>query len=146
MWDLTNVEVKAQTAGLLPAGEYMVVAKAGEVKQNKAGTGSYLSVEFTIADGPFQGRKLWEIFNTANVNPQAVTIGRENMKKFFLAAGCKPDQLKGITPDSFAGQSAIAKVSIKTDSTYGDKNKIDYFKPIPDGPAPVKASKPKMSF
>lgn len=145
MWDLSKVEVTTPTATLLPAGEYMVVAKAGEVKQNKAGTGSYVSVEFTVADGKYQGRKLWEKFNVQNANPKAVKIAQEKMAAFFIAAGCKSSDLKGITPDSFAGQSALAHVICET-SSYGEQNKIKYFKPIPDGPAPAKATKPKMSF
>lgn len=127
MWDLTNVkETTAFT--VIPKGEYLVSAKAGELKATKAGDGSYVKVEFTVIEGEYTGRKIWMTFNVINPNPIAVEIGMAQLKGFFKAAGLTESQMKSLKPESFAGQSAIAIVDIETDS-YGEKNKIKAFKP-----------------
>ena len=146
MWDLTGVKEQT-TYSALPAGDYLVVAKAGEVKPTKTGDGAYVKVEFTVVDSDYEGRKLFHNFNIKNQNAKAVEIGLSQIKAFFKAAGVKEDQLKKVGPDDFAGQSCVANVAIET-SSYGEQNVIKYFKAAPEEPMPVTTkgttSKPKM--
>lgn len=148
MWDLSKVEVSTGYSPL-PPGDYLVVAKAGELKATKSGSGEYVNVEFTIIGEKFNQRKLFHRFNTKNENPTAVKIGKELMAQFFLAAGLKSEQLSAVTPDDFAGQSCLANVIVET-STYGEQNVIKSFKPFSETqPLPVTAKgttavKPKM--
>lgn len=126
MWDLTNVQ--ANNYEVLPDGEYLVVAKAGEMHTTKKGDGMYVKVEFEVLEGPKKGRKLFQNFNVQNANPKAVEIALAQMKSFFIAAGVKDEKhFKGLTPQSFAGQSCIVKVITETDA-YGEKNIIKAFK------------------
>lgn len=111
----------------LPEGSYLVVGKAGELKTTKSGDGKYIKVEFEVIDGQYKGRKLWMMFNVQNKNDVAVKIGRAQMKKFFLAAGAKPEHLATLTPESFAGKVATAIVTTEIDS-YGEKNIIKDWK------------------
>lgn len=126
MWDLTNVK-STNGYDVLPAGDYTVIASAGELKDTKSGDGKYCKVEFTISGGDFDGRKLWHNFNVQNANPKAVEIGRGQIKAFFEAAGVKPEHMAKVGPDSFAGQSCVVHVKVETDS-YGEKNVIKSFK------------------
>lgn len=125
-WDLTNVEA-AGSYEPLPAGNYLVVGRAGELKTTKSGTGKYVKVELEVIEGAFKGRKLWAQFNVANENQQAVNIGLAQMKQFFLAAGCKPEHIKSLTEESFAGKVVTAIVTQETDA-YGTKNVIKGYK------------------
>ena len=126
MWDLTNV-TESRSFGVIPKGEYLVSAKAGELKATKTGDGSYVKVEFVILEGDYADRKLWMNFNVANPNPKAVEIGMGQLKGFFKCAGLTDAQMKSLKPESFAGQCAIAVVDVETDS-YGEKNRIKSFK------------------
>lgn len=132
MWNLTGVKEQSSFEPI-PKGDYLVVAKAGELKATKDGTGKYCKVEFEVLEGDFKGRKLWMNFNVQNANPKAVEIALSQMKSFFLAAGAKESSIATLTPDSFAGQSATAVVDLQSDS-YGEKNVIKGFKkPTEDG-------------
>jgi hypothetical protein len=121
MFNLTDDVV--DSFDTLPEGSYLVVAKAGELKSTKAGDGKYIKVELEVIDGQYKGRKLWNMFNVQNPNEVAVKIGRAQMKKFFLAAGAKPEHLANLTPESFAGKVVVAVVTTEIDS-YGEKNVI----------------------
>lgn len=148
MWNLTGVKEQS-SFDPLPKGEYMVLAKAGELKATKDGTGKYCKVEFEVMEGDFKGRKLWANYNVQNANPKAVEIALSQMKSFFLCAGAKESQLSTLTPDSFAGQAAIAVVDVQTDN-YGDKNVIKGWKKIgeaiPQAATQAKATVKRMGL
>jgi hypothetical protein len=63
----------------IPAGEYLCVITASEEKPTKAGTGSYLQLEFDVVEGPYKGRKLWERLNLNNPNETTVKIARASL-------------------------------------------------------------------
>ncbi|MFV0442155.1 MAG: DUF669 domain-containing protein [Planctomycetaceae bacterium] len=71
----------------IPAGEYLCVITNSEDKPTKAGTGSYLELEFEVLDGPFKGRKLWDRLNLANPNELAVKIARATLSAICRAVG-----------------------------------------------------------
>lgn len=71
----------------IPAGKYLAVIVESEMKQTKAGTGSYLQLTHQIVDGPFKGRKVWSRLNLDNPNPTAVQIAKGELSALCRAAG-----------------------------------------------------------
>ena len=123
--DLSNVKV--QSFEPIPEGDYLVACTNASVKDTKDGSGEYINCEFTVCGSQFDGRKIFQMFNIKNKNVQAVEIGLSQLKGFMLAAGCVDMVLTDVS--LLEGRKANAKVKIKLDSQYGDKNTISYFKP-----------------
>lgn len=63
----------------IPAGKYVAVINESEEKENRAGNGSYLQLEFEIVEGDYAGRKLWVRLNLNNQNPDAVRMARADL-------------------------------------------------------------------
>lgn len=63
----------------IPAGKYLAAITESEIKDNKAGTGSYLQLTFTILDGEYKNRVLWARLNLDNPNATAVKIARAEL-------------------------------------------------------------------
>ena len=63
----------------IPAGKYVAVINDSGEKENKAGTGSYLQLEFEIIEGDYRGRRLWVRLNLQNQNPDAVRMARADL-------------------------------------------------------------------
>jgi len=63
----------------IPAGKYQAVIVDSDMKQNKAGTGEYLQLEFEIIEGEYRNRKLWVRLNLNNPNPDAVRMARADL-------------------------------------------------------------------
>ena len=71
----------------IPAGKYLAVITASEVKPNKAGTGSYLQFTFQVIEGEPKGRFLWARLNLDNPNETAVKIARGDLSAVCRAVG-----------------------------------------------------------
>lgn len=71
----------------VPAGKYIAVISASEMKATKTGNGSFLELTFEIVDGEFKGRKLWARLNLDNPNATAVKIARAELSAICRAAG-----------------------------------------------------------
>jgi hypothetical protein len=71
----------------IPAGKYLAVIAASEMKQTKSGSGSYLELTFAIIDGPYKNRLLWSRLNLDNPNKQAVEIARAQLSAICRAVG-----------------------------------------------------------
>jgi len=71
----------------IPAGKYLAMITASEMKPNKAGTGSYLELVFTIIEGEYKGRQLWARLNLDNPNELAVKIARAELSAICRAVG-----------------------------------------------------------
>ena len=71
----------------IPAGKYLAIASASEMKPTKSGAGEYLEVTFQVLDGPFKGRNVWARFNLKNSNPTTVQIARGELSAFCRATG-----------------------------------------------------------
>ena len=63
----------------IPVGKYVAVINDSEEKENRAGNGSYLQLEFEIVEGSYVGRKLWVRLNLNNQNPDAVRMARADL-------------------------------------------------------------------
>ena len=71
----------------LPAGKYLVAVTASEMKPTKAGDGSYLQLEFTVLEGEYKDRKLWDRLCLNHPNTQTVKIARGNLSAVCRAVG-----------------------------------------------------------
>jgi len=63
----------------VPAGTYTVAITASEMKPTQAGDGKFLKLEFTIIDGEYRGRKVWDRLNLSNPNQTAVSIAQSTL-------------------------------------------------------------------
>ena len=71
----------------LPEGEYQMMASTCEKCKTKDGTGEYWKFEFIVTDGDYEGRKIYQMFNTINKNETAQNIGRSQFKRYMEVIG-----------------------------------------------------------
>lgn len=71
----------------IPSDKYVAAITASESKPTKAGTGTYLQLEFTVLDGEYKGRKVWSRLNLNNPSQQAVDIARSELSAICRAIG-----------------------------------------------------------
>lgn len=75
----------ASTFEPIPAGKYLAVITASEMKPTKSGVGNYLELTFQVLDGPFKGRVLWARLNLDNPNPTTVKIAKGELSALCRA-------------------------------------------------------------
>lgn len=85
-FDASQVE-PITTFDPIPAGKYLAMITASEMKPTQAGTGSYLELVFTILEGEYKGRQLWTRLNLDNHNELAVKIARAELSAICRAVG-----------------------------------------------------------
>ena len=71
----------------VPAGKYLAIIAASEMKPTKSGNGSYLELQFQVIEGEYKGRLLWSRLNLDNPNQQAVKIARGELSAVCRAVG-----------------------------------------------------------
>lgn len=74
-FDATQVEPQ-QPMEAIPPGWYPVVISDGETKANAGGAGVRMELEWTVLDGPFKGRKVFDGFNIQHPNAQTQEIAQ----------------------------------------------------------------------
>lgn len=130
----------------LPPGWYDVRITEGEVKQTKAGTGSYLKLRYDVEGPTHQGRVVFGNLNLRNPNPEAERIGAQQMGELLRAVGMARLE----DSDQLIGKTMSVKLSVKESEQYGASNEVKAFKAngmpraagAPDAPAKPAASKP----
>lgn len=85
-------KVKPQEAlDPIPSNWYNASVTKTELKPTKAKPGSSagerLEVEFTVLDGEYKGRKVFDGFNIKNANPVAADIGQQQLSALCHATG-----------------------------------------------------------
>lgn len=89
MADLTGFDASQHEPTMdnapLPAGTYVCSIVASEKRETKAGTGSYLLLEFDVMEGPHKGRKLWDRLNIWNPSQQASEIANRTLSAICTA-------------------------------------------------------------
>lgn len=121
----------------IPEGWYSANITKSELKDTKAGTGKYVSVQFCITGPSYQGRVVFCNLNVRNQSEQAENIGRQQLMQLGLACG-----LKAVSDtDQFVGCSLEIKVKIS-----GDRNEVKGFKSnessIPNNKTTIGVAKP----
>ena len=85
-FNAANVE-PSTPMDVLPAGKYLAMAIASELKPTKTGNGEYLQITFEILDGQFKGRKIWDRLNIRNSNKTAEDIAQRALSALCHAVG-----------------------------------------------------------
>lgn len=79
----------------VPLGKYPAEITESDYKETKASiesggkNGFYESYTFTIIDGEFKGRKIFEKYNTTNPSPKAELFANEQMARLARILGCE---------------------------------------------------------
>lgn len=71
----------------IPAGKYVAMVTSSEMKPNKAGTGRFLELCFTIIEGEYKNRLLWGRLNLENPNQLATKIAQAELSAICRAVG-----------------------------------------------------------
>lgn len=71
----------------IPAGKYNAVITDSEMKETKAGNGTYLQLAFQIIDGEYRNRMLWARLNLYNPSETAVKIAQAELSAICRAVG-----------------------------------------------------------
>jgi hypothetical protein len=71
----------------IPAGKYLAMVTASEFKANKAGTGRFLELTFTVVEGEYRNRQLWARLNLENPNELAMKIAQAELSALCRAVG-----------------------------------------------------------
>ena len=85
-FNASNVE-PSTPMDVLPAGKYLAMAIASELKPTKNGTGEYLQITFEVLDGSAKGRKIFERLNIRNSNKTAEDIAQRALSALCHAVG-----------------------------------------------------------
>ncbi len=71
----------------LPAGKYLAAVTASEMKPTKNGNGDYLQLEFTILEGEYKDRKVWDRLCLKHPNAKTVQIAQGHLSALCRAVG-----------------------------------------------------------
>jgi hypothetical protein len=97
----------------IPAGKYVTVVTASEMKPTKNGNGAYLELTFQVIEGEYKNRLLWERLNLDNPNPLTVKIARSELsasvKQKTDADGEVRNEIKGYAKRETAGGAKPAQ-------------------------------------
>lgn len=124
----------------LPAGWYTATVTSAEVRETKAGTGSYIAVRYDITGPSHEGRVVFGNLNISNPNPKAEEIGRQQLGDLMRAIG-----LESVTDsDQLIGGNCQIKLAIRKSEEYGDNNDVKGWKAIEGSamPKPAAAAAP----
>ena len=132
-------EVAPNSYDPLPAGWYMVRIADAEIKQTKAGNGSYVSIRYDVLGPTHQGRVVYGNITISNPNRKAEEIGEQQMAALRSSIG-----LARITDtDQLIGATVEIKLTVKKDDEYGDKNDVKGYRAIEGGRPPMPAAPKK---
>lgn len=76
-----------QPLDVIPRGRYEAMIVSSEQKATKAGTGSYLQLDFQIIAGEQNGRHVWSRLNLENPSETAVRIAQQELAAICMALG-----------------------------------------------------------
>lgn len=113
----------------IPAGDYIAQITDSSIKPTKAGTGMILNLTWTILDGQYVNRKVFDRVNVANQNPEAEKIGQQQLSSICHATGVLQLQ----DSNQLHGRPCKIKVKIRKDEQYGDSNEVKGVSAIAQG-------------
>lgn len=82
-----NLVAPAAPMEAVPSGWYSVIITDGEMKPTGAGDGKRMNLEWTITEGPFKGRKIFDGLNLVNPSAQAQQISQGHLSAICHAVG-----------------------------------------------------------
>ena len=108
----------------LPDGWYAVTISDADVKQTKAGNGSYIKMKLDVTGPTHQGRVVFSNINVRNPNPKAEEIGNQQLGELMRAVGLPRLE----DTDQLIGRSLSVKLVTRTSEQYGDQNEVKAYK------------------
>lgn len=136
--DLSQVPAQ-QSYEPLPPGEYIVQVTDSAVVTTKTSHEPMLKISLTVADGPYQGRHLFDNFVLSN------DVAKKRLKALAVS-GCHPNPDFIRDSEELHGLYLKVAVKLETDEKFGPKNKISSFKNLdgksPAAPAAAQAAPP----
>jgi hypothetical protein len=130
-FDATNV-APSDSFAPLPAGTYIAQVTDSSIKPTKSGTGTILNLTWTILDGQFANRKVFDRVNIQNANPEAEKIGQRQLSSICHAAGV----LKLADSNQLHGRPCKITLKIRVDAQWGDSNEVKAYESAGAGAAP----------
>lgn len=126
-----NAPESTSSFDLIPDGFYRAEIVASEMKQTKAGNGSYISLRFKLDGNPkYDGRQLFCNLNIDNPNPKAVEIAQRQLADIMECCGVQEVE----DSEELHGKPMLIKVRTrKGNGQYEDQNEIKGFKPVTSG-------------
>lgn len=119
-FDASKVKPDEGRPAPLPEGRYRLAATASEWKDTKNKKGKYIAWTFTVLEGPFKGRKIFEQMNLQNPSQQASDIAKGQLSALCHAVGVmKPKDAAELQDIPF-----WAQVGCKKDEGYDMRNVI----------------------
>lgn len=134
-FDVGTIEQRNNQYELLPAGWYEAQITESEIVPLKSGNGRALKLTLDVLSLGYRGRKLWVRLNIEHTNPQAETIGRQQLAELCSAVG-----LSRLADTSELHYKPVGiKVKIRKDTTgqYEDQNDVSGYKPAGGSTASV---------
>ena len=123
----------------IPAGKYVAVMTASQMKPTKDKAGDYLELTFQVLEGEYKGRLLWARLCLTHSNPTTAKIARGHLASICRAVGV-------LTPQDSAqlhNLPLVIKVTLKKRDDNGELvNEIKGFLPRQSTTASVASGKP----
>ena len=127
-FSFTIDEQTAQEAGAwfdpLPPDWYPVVADEVSLHKNKAGTGRYIKVRFSVTDGQYKGRKLFVYYNVEHNNTQTQEIGRAQLSACMAAIGIRTLN----NPNDMKNKPLQVRVKLAPSRNGDEENKVNGYR------------------
>lgn len=117
----SNAVEPSSSRDAIPAGKYRMAITGSEVKDTKSGNGGKLiAFEWTVLEGEFKGRKVWQNVNFKNPSAKAQQIGQGE-----LSAICRACAKPGIRDTAELHHIPIwVKVGIEKNQNGEDRNNV----------------------
>lgn len=128
VFDATTVKPQ-ESFTPLPAGTYIAQITDSAIKPTKSGSGTSLNLTWTILDGQYANRKVFDRINVQNLNPEAEQIGQRQLSAVCHAVGV----LKLQDSNQLHGRPIQITVKIRKDEQWGDSNEVKGYQPIAGG-------------
>lgn len=111
----------------LSPGQYIAEIRESSIKDNKAGTGNYLELEYVVTDGEARGRKIWHMITLKHSNPVPVQIGANQLRSIAHAIG-----YNGVIKDTMVLHNKKVVIVVANDGEYNGepKTKVARVKPL----------------
>jgi hypothetical protein len=116
----SNAVEPSSSRDAIPLGKYRMAVTASEVKTTKAGTGKYIAFEWTVLEGEFKGRKVWQNVNFQNPSVKAQQIGQGELSAICRA--CAKPSIRDTA--ELHNIPVFVKVGVEKDMNGNDRNNV----------------------
>lgn len=123
-FDANGVEPAKDVSEPMPNGWYRMQIESTDYRPTKSGGGRFLELVWTVLDGEYKGRKVWDTFNVVNENEQAVEIAKAQLSAVCHATGV----LRFQSHQQLRAKTALVRVVIKHQDGYSSKNEAKAYK------------------